>query len=151
MALFPLDQTGPGGGHTSPGQLFKQVPFSISLAITPNRQFGRGGQFLRVTLSIFAVAGNVHFFAGSLPWVRQIARHQTGLPYVSCVWHKKMLKTQELLQCFGITVQNCFCCSHQFLCSELFVCIFSHKNLTNDPGFHFECTFCRSRYPLMTA
>ena len=43
MALFPLDQTGPGGGHASPGQLFKQVPFSISLAITPNRQFGHFG------------------------------------------------------------------------------------------------------------
>ena len=56
------DQPSPGGGHASPGQLFKQVPFSISLAITPNRQFGREGQFLRVTLSIFAVAGNVHFF-----------------------------------------------------------------------------------------
>ena len=63
MALFPLDQTGLGGGHASPGQLFKQVPFSISLAITPNPQFRRGRQCLcSVTLSIFAVVGNHHFF-----------------------------------------------------------------------------------------
>ena len=33
--------------------------------------------------------------------------------------------------------------------TAVFVC--GHKKVTNEPGFHFEFTFCRIRYRLMTA
>ena len=100
MALFPLGQAGPGGGHASPGQLFKQVPFSISLAITPNQQFGHFGalcqylwwQLASCALSLVSIVPN-----------RQKARY-----FLCCIQF-----LYKSLYSYRITIWL-FCCLHQF-------------------------------------